>query len=101
MKNWRVVKVDPDTLNQATIERIIQEQTGKSIQLNSPDLLLFKPDNRDLDIIQELENLQTHATSNLEGFWFTGSQMNFVHDSSGRLVKIEVTAPTNMYLALN
>jgi GTP1/Obg family GTP-binding protein len=41
IKHWRVVKVDPDTLNQATIERIIREQTGKSIQLNSPDLLMF------------------------------------------------------------
>jgi hypothetical protein len=101
MTNWRVVKVDPDTLNQATIERIIQEQTGKSIQLNSPDLLLAKPDNRDINIIQELENLQTKNTNHLEGFWFTGSQMNCIHDSSGRLVKIEVTAPTNTYLALN
>lgn len=101
MKHWRVVNVDPDTLNQATIERIIQEHTGKSIHLNSPDLLMFKPDNRDIDILQELKNLQTKSISTSEGIWFTGSQANFIHDSSGRLVKIEVAAPTDSYLALN
>ena len=93
MKHWRIVKVDPDTLNQATIERIIREHTGKSIHLNSPDLLMFKPDNRDIDILQELKNLQTKSTSTSEGIWFRGSQANFMHDSSGRLVKIGVAIP--------
>ena len=101
VQNLRVVKVDPDTLNQATIERIIQEHTGNSIHLNSPDLLMFKPDNRDIDILQELKNLQTKSTSTSEGIWFRGSQVNFMHDSSGRHVKIGVAIPANMHLALN
>jgi hypothetical protein len=101
MKHWRVVKVDPDTLNQVTIERIIREHTGKSIHLNSPDLLMFKPDNRDIDILQELKNLQTKSISTSEGIWFRGSQANFIHDPFGCLVKIEIIAPTTTYLALN
>jgi len=93
--HWKIVKVDPNTLNKATIEKIVQEQTGKTIQLDSPDMLLFKPEHTNMNIIEELSNLQMGKSPTIKGILFRGSQAVFIEDATGRTVKIEITVPMN------
>jgi hypothetical protein len=96
----QVVRIDPDELSMDTIKHVVQAHTGRTIQFDGPDLLLFKPDDNNIDIQQELSKLNMGIVDTSKGAWFKGSEVNFITDSSGRLVRIEVPLPTNTRWAL-
>ena len=98
LNNWLIAKVEPETLNQATIEQVIREYTGQNIHLNSPNIMLFKPDNTDADVFKALKQFEVEDISTAQGMWFRGSEANFIHDASGRLVRIKITTPTDFSL---
>lgn len=91
MQEWKWVKYEPEILNQTSIEEILGDYTGTPIHLTSPNFLLLKPNYSVTDPFYEFKNLQTGNLSNLSSSWVKGSDVNYIHDASGRLVNIKFT----------
>ena len=80
-EKWQTVKVDPKKLNQAMLEKIIEDHTGKNISLNSPDISIFIPKNQTNSILAELKKIQTRSNKiETLGIWLKGNQVNFTNN---------------------
>jgi hypothetical protein len=97
----QVVQIDPDKLNMDNIKRVVQEHTGYAIQFDAPNVHIFKPYDPNMDIQQELSKLRMGILNATQGTWFSGSQANFITDSSGRPAKVVVSVSVKTCKCLN
>jgi hypothetical protein len=96
-----VVQIDPEKLNIGIIRHVVKEHTGYAIQFDASNVHIFKPYDPNMDIQQVLSKLRMGILNTTQGTWFTtGSQANFITDSSGRFVRVEVIAATKTYKSL-
>jgi hypothetical protein len=99
-KDVQIVRINRDNINIDTIKRLVQKHTGHNIDFDSPNLHFFKPYDPNIDIKQELSKLRMGILNTTQGTWFSGSQANFITDSLGRFVRVEVIALTKTYKSL-
>jgi hypothetical protein len=83
----RVVRLNPEALDWATISQTIREHTGQDIPLSDPNLLVYQPRQEGIDVQQELAALAQGASSR-DCNVYRASETDFVFDGKGRLVAL-------------
>ena len=84
-----LVKIPSDKLDLYTVTQVIKEHTGQIIKLDSPDLVIFKPNNQDIDICHEIIKLRLHTYNISKELLTKGARMRLILNHSGYFISIK------------
>jgi hypothetical protein len=93
--NLAVVKMPSNKLDLNTVAQVIKENTGQIIEFDSPDLVILKPNNQNIDICQQIIDLKLHTYNVSKEVLTKGSLMSFILNHSGYLIGIKVLPLNN------
>ena len=93
-----LVKIPSDKLDLYTVAQVIKEHTGQTIELDSHDLVILKPNNQDIDICQEIIKLRLHTYNISKELLIKSARMSLILNHSEHFISINSLSLNNNLL---